>query len=42
MASYICEKKFEDKHATDKKCCKVRDQCHYTREYSGAAHGTCH
>ena len=24
-----------------KKYCKVRDQCHYTREYGGDAHGTC-
>ena len=25
----------------DKKYRKVRDHCHYTEEYSGAAHGIC-
>ena len=29
---------FEDKYAKDKKHCKVRYQCHYAREYRGAAH----
>ena len=29
---YICKEKFEDKY------CKVRDHCHYTGEYRGAAH----
>ena len=32
---YICNEKFEDKHAKDN---KVRDQCCYTGEYGGAAH----
>ena len=31
-------KKFEDKYVTDKKYHKVRDHCHYTSEYRGAAH----
>ena len=38
---YICEEKFEDKHATNKKYCKVRDHCHYSGEYRGAAHSIC-
>ena len=31
---YICEKEF----STDKKYCKVRDHCHYTEKFRGAAH----
>ena len=31
---YICEREFN----TDKKYCKVRDHCHYTGKYRGAAH----
>ena len=38
---YICKEKFEDKHAADKKYCKVGNHCHYTREYRGAARSTC-
>ena len=36
---YICEKKFYN----DKKnnCIKVRDHCHYTGKYGGAAHKIC-
>ena len=34
---YICEKEF----STDKKYCKVRDHCHYTGKYRGAAHSIC-
>ena len=26
---YICQEKFEDEYANDKKYCKVRDHCHY-------------
>ena len=35
---YICKKKFKNKYLKDKKYCKVRDHCHYTTEYRGAAH----
>ena len=42
--SYICEKEFcTDKNNKKefKKMQKVRDHCHYTRKYIGAAHSTC-
>ena len=29
---------FENKYLKDKTYCIVRDQCHYTGEYRGAAH----
>ena len=35
---YICKEKFEKKCLKDKKHRKVRDHCHYTGEYRGAAH----
>ena len=38
---YICKGKLEDKHATDKTYCKVRDHCHYTEENKGASHSIC-
>ena len=38
---YISKKNFENKHAKDKKCRKIRDYCHYTGEYGGAAHRIC-
>ena len=34
---YTWKEKFEDKHAKDKNYQKVRDHCHYTEEYRGAA-----
>ena len=34
---YICEKEF----STDEKYCKVRDHCHYTGKFRGAAHSIC-
>ena len=36
-ACYICKKEFDN---NDKKN-KVRDQCHYTGQYRGAAHNIC-
>ena len=38
---YICKKNFENKYVEDKKYCKVRDHCHYTWKYSGAAYSIC-
>ena len=38
---YICKEKFENKYLKDKKYRKVRDHCHYTREYRGTAHRIC-
>ena len=35
---YICKKEFDN---NDKKNYKVRDHCHYTGKYRGAAHNTC-
>ena len=35
---YICKKEF---HKSDKKHYKVRDHCHYTGKYRGAAHNIC-
>ena len=38
---YICKKKFEHKYTNDKNYQKVRDHCHYTGKYRGAAHCIC-
>ena len=35
---YICKEKLENKYLKYKKYRKVRDHCHYTGEYRGAAH----
>ena len=35
---YICKKEFDK---SDKKHYKVRDHCHYTGIYRGAAHNIC-
>ena len=37
---YICKKEF-DNNDNDKKQQKVRDHCHYTGKYRGAAHNIC-
>ena len=37
---YICTKEF-DNNDNDKKQQKVRDHCHYTGKYRGAAHNIC-
>ena len=37
-ACYICEKEFD---TSNKKHYKVRDHCHYTGKYRGAAHSIC-
>ena len=35
---YICKKKFENKYFKGKRYRKVRDHCHHTWKYRGAAH----
>ena len=37
---YISTEIFENKYLKDKKY-KIRDPCHYTGEYRGAAHSIC-
>ena len=37
----ICKAKVENKNLRDKKCCKVRYHCHYTKKYRGAVHSIC-
>ena len=38
---YICREKFEKKYFVDKKYYKVRDHCHCTGKYRGAAYSIC-
>ena len=35
------KEKIKNKCVKDKKYCKVRDHCHYTGEYGGAAQSIC-
>ena len=37
----ICRGKFEHNNVSDKKCCEVRDHCHYTGEYTCTARIIC-
>ena len=39
---YIWKEKFEDKQAKYKKCCNVRNHCHYTAKYRGVVHSMCY
>ena len=38
---YIYKEKFENNYFKDKEYRKVRDHCHYTEKYRGAAHSIC-
>ena len=38
---YICGKRFLKRFANDDNYQKVRDNCHYTGKYRGAAHSIC-
>ena len=38
---YTCKEKLKKKHLRGKKYRKVRDHCHYTGKYIGAAHSIC-
>ena len=38
---YVFKEKLENKYLKDKKYQKIRDHCHYTGKYRGAAHSIC-
>ena len=38
---YVWKEKFENKYTEDKKYRKVKDHCHYSREYRDAAQRIC-
>ena len=41
LASYICGKRLFKKFAKDKNYQKLREHCHFTSKYRGAAHSIC-
>ena len=41
VVCHICKKGFSTDDSNNK-CHKVRDDCHYTRKYRGAAHDICY
>ena len=41
MQKSICKERNENKYVKDKLYGKVRDHCHYTGEYWGAANSKC-
>ena len=38
---YICKEKFENVYLKDKKYCKVRNHCHYTKQFKDDPHKIC-
>ena len=38
---HICNEKFQNKYLADKKYRTVRNHCHHTGKYRGAAHSIC-
>ena len=38
---YICKKEFSPDDDNNKKYHKVKNHCHYTKIFRGAAHGIC-
>ena len=38
---FVKKKKNENKYVKDKKYNKIRDHCHFAREYTGAVHSIC-
>ena len=38
---HICKKSFEHQYINDENCSLVKEYCHYTGKYRGAAHSIC-